>query len=154
MGDDRPARAAHAGEPVGARIAEPVLAWLYARALVAIARADDRIDADEGVALERCLAARLAAPVAIDALLLAEPLEPSRLADAVRSAGPFRGSGLAAPELARLLIADGLAVVTAKGYVAEVEARELLRFAAALGCGRDEVRARFGAAAPWVGALA
>ena len=69
--------------------AEPVLdsalGHLFARALVAIARADDEIGAEEGLRLQQRLAHRVAAPIALDDLLLADPLEPHRLAESLGS---------------------------------------------------------------------
>ena len=41
--------------------------------------------------------------------------------------------------------------VLAKGYVSEAEAREIVRFASALGWSRDQIRARCDRAAPWLG---
>lgn len=137
------------------RIHDRALGLLYARALVAIARADDRIDREEGLRLHDRIALRLGGAIALDDLLLAEPLEPGRLAEALRLApGPFRGAGLHPGELAALIITDGLAVVLAKGYVSEAEAKEILRFAAALGCSQDEVRARCSRVAPWLAGVA
>jgi hypothetical protein len=130
------------------------LGHLFARALVAIARADDEIGAEEGLRLQHCIALRVAAPISLDDLLLAEPLEPHRLAESLRGAAvPFRTAGLHPSELATLIVSDGIAVVLAKGYVSEAEAREILRFASALGCARDKLRALCNHAAPWLGAV-
>ena len=52
-----------------------------------------------------------------------------------------------------MIISDGIAVVLAKGYVSEAEAREILRFASALGCSLDEVRAMCSRVAPWLGTM-
>ena len=138
--------------------AEPVLdsalGHLFARALVAIARADDKIGAEEGLRLQQRLAHRVAAPIALDELLLADPLEPHRLAESMRGgAGPFRNAWLLPAELAALIVRDGIAVVLAKGYVSEAEAHEIVRFASALGCSLDQIRALCSRAAPWVGAV-
>ena len=130
------------------------LGRLFAQALVAIARADDEISPEEGVRLEQRIALRVAAPISLDDLLLAEPLEPHRLAEAVRvSSGPFRHAGVHPGQLAAMIVSDGIAVVIAKGYVSEAEARVLVRFASALGCSRDEIRALCYRAAPWLGAV-
>ena len=139
-----------AGEP---RL-DAALGHLFARALVAIARADDEIGPEEGERLEQRLALRVADQISLDELLLAEPLEPHRLAEALRSvAGPFRNAWLSAGELAAMIITDGIAVVAAKGYVSEAEAREMVRFASALGCSLDQIRALCSRVAPWLGAL-
>jgi uncharacterized tellurite resistance protein B-like protein len=128
------------------------LGHLFARALVAIARADDEIGLEEGARLEQRIADRVAGPISLDELLLAEPLEPHRLAEAMRgSAGPFRTAWLHPGEFAEMIVADGITVVLAKGYVSEAEARVLVRFASALGCSRDQIRALCGRAAPWLG---
>ena len=128
------------------------LGQLFAQALVAIARADDEISPEEGLRLEQRIALRVTAPISLDDLLLAEPLEPHRLAESLRGAvGPFRHAGLHPGELAAMIVSDGIAVVLAKGYVSEAEAREIVRFASALGCSRDEIRALCSRAAPWLG---
>jgi hypothetical protein len=128
------------------------LGHLFARALVAIARADDEIGLEEGARLEQRIAHRVAGLIALDELLLAEPLEPHRLAEAMRGgAGPFRTAWLHPGELAEMIVTDGIIVVLAKGYVSEAEARVLVRFASALGCSRDQIRALCGRAAPWLG---
>jgi tellurite resistance protein len=133
---------------------DPLLGQLFAQALVAIARADDEIGPEEGVRLQQRLALRVAAPIFLDDLLLAEPIEPHRLADAVTgAAGPFRNAAIHPGELAAMIITDGLAVVLAKGYVSEAEAREIVRFASALGCSLDQIRQLCSREAPWLGAL-
>jgi hypothetical protein len=131
---------------------DSALGHLFAQALVAIARADDEIGPEEGLRLQDRLALRVAAPISLDELLLADPLEPHRLAESLRgAAGPFRNAWLLPGELAALIINDGLAVVLAKGYVSEAEAREIVRFASALGWSRDQIRALCDRAAPWLG---
>jgi hypothetical protein len=133
------------------RIFDNALGHLFARALIAIARADDLIGRDEGQRLQQRIERRVG-PVALDDLLLAEPLEPHRLAESLRSqAAPFRDAALHPGELAALIITDGIAVVRDKGYVSEAEAQVIVRFAAALGCSLDEVRARCSRVAPWLG---
>jgi hypothetical protein len=139
---------------VGEQILDRALGHLHARALVAIARADDQIGLEEGLRLQQRIELRTGGPIALDDLLLAEPLEPHRLAESVRSsAEPFRTAGLHPGELAVLIITDGIAVVLAKGYVSEAEAREIVRFASALGCPRDQVSALCSRAAPWLATL-
>ncbi len=136
------------------QIREPDLAQLYAQALVAIARADDQLGLEEGLRLQQKLDTRLAVPIALDDLLLAEPLDPASLheiVDAVR--GPFRGGSLHPGELARVIVVDAIEVVLAKGYISEGEAQEMIRFATALGCTLDQVRAMAAHLAPWLGHL-
>lgn len=136
------------------RILEAGLAQLYAQALVAIARADDQIELEEGLRLQERIDARTGRPMPLDDLLLAESLEPAQLAELVRaSSGPFRGGSVHPGDLARMIVVDAIAVVLAKGYVSEQEAQQILRFATALGCTMDEVRGMTGHLAPWLGQL-
>jgi len=135
------------------RIFDNALGQLFARALVAIARADDQIGLEVGLRLHERIERRIG-PVALDDLLLAEPLEPHRLAESLRvSSAPFRNASIHPGELAVMIITDGIAVVRAKGYVSEAEAHVIVRFAAALGCSLDEVRARCSRVAPWLGTM-
>lgn len=138
----------------GVQIREPDLAQLYAQALVAIARADDQLGLEEGLRLQQKIDARVVGPVAIDDLLLAEPLDPDTLREIVSTArGPFRGGSLHPGELARLIVVDAIEVVLAKGYISEGEAQEMIRFATALGCTLEQVRAMATHLAPWLGHL-
>ena len=133
------------------RVLDAGLGHLYARALVAIARADDLIGLEAGLRLQDHIALRVHGPISLDELLLAEPLEPHRLAEALRaSAGPFRHAGVHPGELAVMIVTDAIAVVLAKGYVSEAEAGMIVRFASALGCSLDQVRALCSRAAPWL----
>ena len=137
------------------QVLDPALGHLYARALVAIARADDLIGLEAGLRLQQRIALRVRGPISLDELLLAEPLEPHRLAEALRSsAGPFRNAGLHPGELAVVIVTDAIAVVLAKGYVSEAEAGMILRFGSALGCSLDQVRALCSRAAPWLDTVA
>jgi hypothetical protein len=119
------------------------MASLYARAVLAVARANDTLSREEGQRLQELVSTRTGIELSLDELLLHEPLLPSELAaQAARQlASPFRGAAITRAELARLIIVDSLAVVLAKGYVAETEVRELLRFTSALECTTNEVRA-------------
>jgi hypothetical protein len=133
---------------------DSALGHLVARALVAIARADDKIGLEEGLRLQQRIERRMGSPIALDDLLLAEPLEPHRLAESLRgSAGPFRNAGVHPGELAVMIVTDAIAVVLAKGYVSEAEAHVILRFAGALGCSADEVRRLCSQVAPWLGTI-
>lgn len=136
------------------RLLDIGLAHLYARALLAIARADHELGLEEGLRLERLLEARSGKPVSMNDLLLAEPLDPSELVAQMRAAaGPFRGAPLHPGELAAMIVTDSISVVLAKGYLSEAEARELLRFALALGCSVDEVRGMSSHLTPFLAAL-
>lgn len=133
------------------RILEAGVAQLYAQALVAIARADDQIEPEEGQRLQHQIDARTGRPMPLEDLLLAEPLDPDVLAEHVRAAsGPFRGGSLHPAELARMIVVDAISVVLAKGHVSELEAQQIIRFATALGCSLDEVRAMTEHLAPWL----
>ena len=133
---------------------DTALGHLFARALVAIARADDEIGPEEGLRLQQRIALRVIGVISLDDLLLAEPLEPHRLAESLGGgAGPFRHAALHPRELAAMIVTDGIRVVLAKGYVSEAEAREIVRFASALGCSVDQIRSLCDRAAPWLGAL-
>ena len=137
--------------PTDARILEAGLAQLYARALVAIARADEQLGLEEGLRLQRKLALRSELALPLEDLLLAEPLDPEVLARALRDeAGPFRGGGLHPGQLAQMIVVDAVEVVLAKGYISESEAAEVFRFATALGCTEDEVRGMTRHLAPWL----
>ena len=130
------------------------LAHLYARAVLAIARAGDELGLEEGLRLQERVEARSGLALSLDDLLLFEPLTPSELANQLRaSASPFRGANMHPGELAALIVVDSIAVVLAKGYVSEAEARELVRFATALGCSVDEIRKLSADAAPFLAAL-
>jgi tellurite resistance protein len=136
------------------RILDRTLGHLFAQVLVAIARADDQIDPEEGLRLLQRIELRTGRSISLDDLLLADPLEPHRLAESLRdSEGPFRNVLLHPGELAAMIISDGLAVVLAKGYVSEAEAGVIVRFASALGCSPQEVRAMLGRVAPWLGTI-
>lgn len=128
-------------------------AWLHARAVLAIARADHVLGHEEGERLEERITARSSVPVPLVDLLLELPIDPTDLATDIRlAAGPFRG-GVHPGELAKLIVVDAIAVVLGKGYVSEAEAKELFRFAGALGCTAAEVRALSCHVAPWLSAL-
>jgi hypothetical protein len=136
------------------RIHDVGLAHLYARAVLAIARASGEIELEQGLRLVSRLEARSGAPVSLDDLLLAEPLDPAELAAQLRTtAGPFRGAGLHPSELAAMIVSDSIVVALAKGHVSEEEARELLRFAFALGCSLDDVRRMSAHLSPFLTAL-
>lgn len=123
------------------------LAMLYARALVAIARADAEIGIEEGSRLQQRIAGRCEAPLRIDDLLLEPTLKPEELAEYV-SGGPFRGAAHPA-QLAEWLVSDGLSVMLAKGNVTQREANILWRFAEALGASHEDFRKLTSSASRW-----
>ena len=153
MGSDGPGSGRSPGHIRG-RILDAGLAHLYARAVLAIARAEDQLPLEVGLRLVARLEARSGRPVSLADLLLAEPLDPADLAAQLRaSAGPFRRGDIHPSELAALIVGDSIAVVLAKGYVSEAEARELVRFAVALGCSVDDVRRMSVHLTPFLAAL-
>jgi hypothetical protein len=115
------------------------LSLVYARALVTIARADAEIGFEEGLRLKQLVDARCREPIALDELLLAPALGPDELA-AMLHGGPFRGVSVHPIQLARALVADGIAIALAKGHATEAEARSIWRFASALGLSREDFR--------------
>jgi hypothetical protein len=130
------------------------LAYIYARAVLAIARADHELGLEEGLRIVRLLEDRSGRPVSLDDLLLEVPLDPAELVAMMRqTGGPFRGNCVHPGELAAMIVMDSIAVVLAKGYVSEAEARELLRFAVALGCSVEEVRGMSAHLLPFFGGL-
>jgi hypothetical protein len=136
------------------RLLDVGLAHFYARAVLAVARANDELGLEEGLRLQERIQARSGFSMSLDDLLLFEPLLPSELASYLRStSSPFRGASMHAGELAAIIVIDSISVVLAKGYVSEAEARELIRFATALGCSVDEVRKLAAHAAPFLAAL-
>lgn len=130
------------------------LAHIYGRAVLAIARADNELGLEEGLRIVRLLEDRSGQPVSLDDLLLEYPLDPAELVAMIRAnSGPFRGNGVHPGELAQMIVLDSITVVLAKGYVADAEARELLRFAVALGCTVEEVREMSAHLLPFFGTL-
>ncbi|HEY0192242.1 MAG TPA: TerB family tellurite resistance protein [Kofleriaceae bacterium] len=138
----------------GERIFDHGIGQLFARALVAVARADDQISPEEGARLQERIEARTGAPVSLDDLLLADGLHPRALAQQLVAHDPFRNAEIHPRDLAAMLVADGITVALAKGYVAEIEAREIVRFARALGCPDADIMAMMSAVAPWLGSIA
>ena len=123
------------------------LAQLYARALVAIARADTEIGLEEGMRLQQRIEQRCEVPLRIEDLLFEPTLHPDQLRD-YASGGPFRGAAHPA-QMAEWLVADGLSVVLAKGHVTQAEASALWRFADALGVSRDDFRRLTASVSKW-----
>jgi uncharacterized membrane protein YebE (DUF533 family) len=126
-------------------------ARLYARALVAIARGDGDITAEEGRRLQEQIAVRCAAPIALDDLLLEPPLLSSQLAEIVAGAqSPFRTSAVDPVPLAQLIVGDGVAVVFEKGHITAAEFARLHAFARVLGLPDDEFARLTAHVAGWV----
>jgi len=122
-------------KPIGDR----ELGLLYARALVAIARADHAIEVEEGERLVERIASRCTIPLRVEDLLLEPPLSPEQLSEQITDRdGPFRSAQIRPHELGEALIEDGIAIMLSKGHATESEADRLWRFAEAMGVTRDE----------------
>ncbi|MDB4953990.1 MAG: hypothetical protein JWO36_1559 [Myxococcales bacterium] len=117
------------------------LAQLYARALIAIARSDGEITAEEGHVLQQTIDARSAEPLQLDELMFETPLNPEELAAIVQT-DPFRGFTMHPVQLAEQLVTDALFVLLSKGHVTQTEGHRIMRFASELGMSDDQVRAR------------
>jgi tellurite resistance protein TerB len=113
------------------------LKQLYARALIAIVRAEGSIDSDEGDRLAERV--ELRSGLGLEDLLLARSLEPEELVDAIHS-GPFRGESVRAEEVGRMLVEDALYVSLAKGHVTPEEGHRMWRYAMALGLSDEDFR--------------
>jgi len=123
---------------------------LYARALVAVARADHEIQFEEGLRLAERIRRRCEVPPRLDDLLLEPALSPEQFVQQAGTRdGPFRSSQIHPRELGAALVEDGVAIMLAKGHATETEADRLWRFAEALGLSSDEFRALTKAVAPW-----
>jgi hypothetical protein len=131
------------------RIGDRELALLYARALVAIARADHAIEAEEGERLAERIDRRCTTPLRLEDLLLEPALTPEQLAQQLQTEDPFRGRPTGPRDLASPLVVDGVEILLAKGHVSETEIDRLWRFAHALGLSADEFRGLTEAVAPW-----
>jgi hypothetical protein len=125
------------------------LARAYAQALLAIARGDGVISFDEGVRLQQKVRELLDEPVALDDLLLDDPLSPSQLAG-LAAGSPFRASGIHPLQLAEQLVADALTILLAKGPATGAETAVLWRFAHALGCSPADFRRVTAHVARWL----
>jgi hypothetical protein len=127
------------------------IARLHARALVAIARIDDEIEADEGERLSERIAARCDFELRLEDLLLEPPLSPEQFAALVKAQdGPFRSASITVREVGAALVEDGIAIMMAKGHATETEAARLWRYAEALGLSREEFQRLTASVAPWL----
>lgn len=113
------------------------LAQLYARALVAIARADGEISLEEGLRLQQLVEQRAGEATNIEELLMADRVAPQELA-ASATGDPFRTRSIHPLELATQLIADALGIALAKGHVTHRELVALRMFTNALGISEDD----------------
>jgi len=132
------------------RIEDREISLLYARALVAIARADHEIEFEEGLRLADRITDRCMLTLRLEDLLLEPALSPEQFVEQLRvNDGPFRSATIHPRDLAGVLVQDGVAIMLAKGHATEAEADRLWRFADALGLSADEFRRLTAAVAPW-----
>jgi len=116
------------------------LGTLYARALVAIARADGEIGPEEGLRLHELIEAR-SIPAVDPELVLFDPATPEALRYAALQRDPYRSESVAPRALGQALLVDGLELAAVDGEVNSREALLILRFARALSCTAEDIRA-------------
>lgn len=100
------------------------LAQAYAQALLAIARVDREVSPEESSRVRELVAARSKIEIDFEASFF-EKMTPEGLAKAANLANKL--------EVARMLIADAVALATTDGDLNSAEAHAILRFARALG---------------------
>jgi len=110
---------------------------LYARALIAIVRAEGSIDSQEGERLAERVELRCG--FGLEDLLLTASLQPEQLVAAIQG-GPFRGESVRSDHVGRMLVEDALYVSLGKGHVTPEEGHRMWRYAMALGLSDDEFR--------------
>lgn len=101
------------------------LGQAYAQALLAIARVDREVSPEESARVRELVASRSSVVVDFEASFF-EKMTPEGLVKAVGS-----GDRLG---VARMLLADAVALATTDGDLNSTEAHAILRFARALGC--------------------
>ena len=119
-----------------ARLFDSDLGTTYARALLAIARADSEISPEEGEQLAACIAARCEEPPSLADLLFEPTLTVDELAQTFRNAtagGPFRSTPIDPVDVAEALVTDAVSIALTKGHISDGEGARLRRFADALG---------------------
>lgn len=120
---------------------EPQHEELYVRALLAIARADGEIDAEEGERVDAVVRRRF--PSIVVAELLFE--RTVRTEDVVKGlgvteGGPYRNTALEPLELGRMFTSDALDIVADGDGLSSAEESALLRFAPLFGMPVAELR--------------
>lgn len=122
---------------------EPGVESLYVRALLAIARADREIDANEGERIDAVVRRRFPT-VVVGELLFERTL---RTEDVVKGlgvegegGGPYRNTKIDPKELGRMFVEDALAIMEAHDGLSSAEEAALLRFAPLFGMPVHEVR--------------
>jgi len=126
------------------------LARMYAGALYTITRADGSVEREETDGLRELIARRWQLAIDPEALFFTT-VTPESFAAAVRRRDPFRGSGAHSPrQIAHALIGDAIELSTVDG-LDDVKVDALLRFARALGCTNEDVRAASDRLTSWLG---
>lgn len=113
---------------------------LYARALVAIARADGDLVLDEILRLRALVVRRLGRELG-DEALFGPTLSVDELVASVRRhhGDPFRSTALSPRQLGRLLIDDGLSLALADGHVCAEEVAMVEAMARSLDCTPEDL---------------
>jgi hypothetical protein len=134
-------------------ILDDELGRVYARALVAIARADGELVLDEILRLRALVARRLGHDIDDAALFAADgdvALDELLVAVRRQHGDPFRTAGLAPRALGRLLLTDGLSLALADGHICAEEVTMVEAMARALGCTDDDLAELRAHLKPWI----
>jgi hypothetical protein len=126
------------------------LVTLYAAALYAITRADGALHREESDRLSELIARRWQSEIDPEFLFFTT-VTPESFALAVQgNDSPFR-SGAGEPlQVARALIADAVELSTTTSGLDDAKAHAILRFARALGCSTDDIRAASSQLSHWL----
>jgi tellurite resistance protein len=110
------------------------LAQLYAQALIAVARVDGEIGPEEGALLRTLVGAHTSVEIDYEQSFF-HKMTADELGAAVRAAN------LDAREVGRAFVSDAASLSLADGDLNGGEAQAILRYAQALGCTNDDIRA-------------
>jgi uncharacterized tellurite resistance protein B-like protein len=128
------------------------LAVTYIGALITIARTDGDIGFEESRALNVIAARRSKVPVDEEVLFFGA-VTPEALRAALGGGGPHR-SGIDGREVGLALIHDAMELAATDGELNGAEATMILRFARALGCSNDDIRAQTNELDEWLDRIA
>jgi tellurite resistance protein len=129
------------------------LARMYAAALYTITRADGAVDREENAGLRALILGRW--QLALDPeTLFFTTVTPESFAHAVRRLdAPFRDAGRHTPRrVGQALVEDATALSIASGGLDDDKAEAILRFARALGCSTEDIRAASDQLSAWLDA--
>jgi hypothetical protein len=126
------------------------LVQLYAAVLYTISRADGTVDRDENISLRRLVQRRWQVSLDPEALFFTS-VTPESFAHALAGRDPFRSSAAGSPtQIARALVEDAVLLCELNGGLDDRAAREILRFARALGCSSDDIVAASRRMSEWL----